>query len=108
MILNCSKGKVSIFRKEETVWSADIKTGEKNITHSLENLEYHHFKYAGHRIPLQAHVHFFGADAFSYGKGIKLLDGDIMQVEWKELGRPLRNTVKIVKEEEKLLKVNSF
>jgi hypothetical protein len=101
-------GKVSIFRKEETVWTTDIKSGEKNITHSLENMEYHQFKYAGHRIPLQAHIHFFGADAFSYGKGIKLQDGDAMQVEWNELGRPLRNTVKIVKEEERLLKVNSF
>jgi hypothetical protein len=102
------EGKVSILRKEETVWTANIKSGEKNITHSLENLEYHHFKYAGHRVSLQTHIHFFGADAFSFGKGIKLQDGDTMIVEWNQLGRGLRNTVKISKEEETLLKVNTF
>jgi hypothetical protein len=102
------EGTVSIYRNDQTVWTTSIRTGEKNITHSLENLEYHHFKYSGHRIPLQAHIHFFGADAFSFGKGIKLQDGDVMEVEWKQLGRGLRNTVKIINGTEKLLTVNSF
>ena len=57
---------------EQTLWSADVQTGENNMAHSLENLEYHHFKYADHRQPLQAHVHFFGTGAFSFGAGIKL------------------------------------
>ena len=78
------------------------------MAHSLENLEYHHFKYAGHRLPLQAHVHFLGADAFSFGKGIILDDGDVMQVEWQGMGRALKNTLKIIKDEEKLVKVNAF
>lgn len=102
------EGTVSVHRKEETLWSSGIRSGEKNITHSLENLEYHHFKYSIHRIPLQAHVHFFGADAFSFGKGIQLQDGDMMRVQWNGMGRALQNTVKIVGGEEKMVKVKEF
>ena len=73
------------------------------MSHSLANLEYHHFKYADHRQPLQAHVHFFGADAFSFGAGIQLKSGDEMQVEWKGMGRPLVNLIEIDTGEEKLV-----
>ena len=56
------------------------------MAHSLQNLEYHHFKYAPHPRPLfQAHVHFFGADAFSFGQGITLQNGDSMHVQWDGL-----------------------
>jgi hypothetical protein len=101
-------GTVSVRRGSEILWSSPVHTGQDNMAHSLENLEYHHFKYAGHRLPLQAHVHFFGADAFSFGKGIKLDDGDVMQVEWQGMGRALKNTLRVIKEEEKLVKVNAF
>ncbi|MBC7913255.1 MAG: GguC protein [Pyrinomonadaceae bacterium] len=102
------EGKVSVSRKDETIWSADIQTGEKNMAHNLQNLEYHHFKYSAHRIPLQAHVHFFGADAFSFGNGIKLENGDLMEVEWKRLGRGLKNYITIVEEEERLIEVRTI
>lgn len=101
-------GIVKVLRNGESIWSSDIKSGEKNMAHSLENLEYHHFKYEAHRIPMQAHVHFFGADAFSFGNGIKLVHGDLMSVEWNGLGRALQNPVKIVREEEKLVRVNTL
>lgn len=99
------EGQVKIVRQNELVWSSEIKSGEKNMAHSLENLEYHHFKYPGHRVPLQAHVHFFGADAFSFGNGIKLLDGDRMVVQWRGLGRALENQIQVLKEEEKMINV---
>jgi hypothetical protein len=86
-------GSVSIHRGGEQVWSAKIQSGEKHMAHSLANLEYHHFKYAEHRIPGQAHVHFFGAAAFSFGAGVSLQHGDTMEVAWQTLGRPLRNTL---------------
>jgi hypothetical protein len=85
------EGTVGIRRKDELVWSAPIHTGAKNMAHSLENLEHHHFKYPDHRIPLQAHVHFFGADAFSFSKGFTLQPGDVMEIAWTGMGRPLRN-----------------
>lgn len=101
-------GTVKILRNSEVLWSSDIKSGENNMAHSLENLEHHHFKYPAHRIPLQAHVHFFGADAFSFGKGIKLEDGDIMSVQWNGLGRALQNPVHISKEKDHLISVEAL
>ena len=99
------KGTVTVIREGKELWSAPIQTGEQNMAHSLANLEYHHFKYADHRQPLQAHVHFFGADAFSFGAGIRLADGDEMQVHWQGLGRPLSNRVEMEKGAEEYIPV---
>ena len=78
------------------------------MAHSLANLEYHHFKYAQHRIPFQAHVHFFGADAFSFGDQINLQHGDEMVVHWKGMGRALKNPLKILQEKEQFFGVNTL
>jgi hypothetical protein len=99
------QGRVAVLRNGQELWSSAVKTGENNMAHSLQNLEYHHFKYEGHRIPLQAHVHFFGADAFSFGSQIQLQDGDWMEVNWEGLGRALRNPIKIASEKEVLVTV---
>jgi hypothetical protein len=98
-------GRVSVTANGTERWSAEIKTGQNNMAHSLENLEYHHFKYPGHRIPLQAHVHFFGADAFSFGNQIHLAHNDLMTVQWHGMGRPLQNNVSIVRSTEQLTPV---
>lgn len=87
-------GEVSIFRKGQTLWSQAIQTGEEVMCHSLANMEHHHFKFPGHRRPGDVHVHYYGADAFSFGAGILLQDGDTMQVSFNGFGRPLRNPVK--------------
>jgi hypothetical protein len=100
-------GMVKIIRGEQTVWTSEIHTGEKYMAHSLENLEYHHFKYLSHRIPLQAHVHFLGADAFSYGK-IELQKGDLMEIQWQGMGRALKNILHISNKKEELIKVKSL
>ncbi|GAA0881287.1 GguC family protein [Algoriphagus jejuensis] len=86
-------GEVSVSRDGQLIWSAAINSGEKNMSHNLANLEYHHFKYESHRIPLQAHVHYFGADAFSFGNKIVLENGDKMSVRWNRLGRALENSI---------------
>jgi len=99
------KGKVHIQRNGSSIWDSDIKTGEKHMCHNLANLEYHHFKYESHRIPLQAHIHFFGADAFSFGNGLKLKQGDEMTVEWPGLGRALKNTLKLSNKLEEIISV---
>ena len=101
-------GTVKIVRNGETLWSAAIHTGESNMAHSLANLEYHHFKYDLHRMPLQAHVHFFGADAFSFGNQVKLEQGDIMEVYWEEMGRALRNPLQVEKGKEEFIGVRSL
>jgi hypothetical protein len=88
-------GSVAILRGSESIWSHEIRSGETEMAHSLENLEFHHFKYAEHRGPGQAHVHFLGASAFSFGAGVTLADGDVMEVAWRELGRSLRNPLRV-------------
>ena len=88
-------GQVRIVRGGRDVWTKAIKTGEANMSHTLANMEYHQFKYPQHRRPGDVHVHYFGADAFSFGEGVALADGDVMEVSWQGFGRPLRNPVRI-------------
>jgi hypothetical protein len=98
-------GTVRIYRGAKVIWTKEIFTGEKNMSHTLANLEHHHFKYAAHRRPGDAHIHFFGADAFSFGDGLALLDSDIMEIELAGFGRPLRNPVKIHRGAPRLVRV---
>ena len=100
-------GTVKIFRNGEMIWSSEVHTGEKYMAHSLQNLEHHHFKYSCHRIPLQGHVHFFGADAFSFGK-VHLQEGDVMEIQWEGMGRALRNVLHISRESQRLVQIRSL
>ena len=90
-----ARGSVRILRSGKSIWSKAFATGEKNMSHTVANLEHHHFKYATHCRPGDVHVHFFGADSFSFGDGIELSDGDIMEIELAGFGRPLRNPIRI-------------
>ncbi len=92
---NDARGVVRIERGAKTVWTSPFATGEKNMSHTVANLEHHHFKYAAHRRPGDAHIHFFGADVFSFGAGIELADGDVMEISLAGFGRPLRNPIRI-------------
>jgi len=98
-------GEVKIERAGATLWSKPIQTGEAVMCHSLANMEHHHFKFEAHRRPGDIHIHFFGADAFSFGEGVKLADGDWMQVGFEGFGRPLRNPLRIAGGEATLMAV---
>jgi hypothetical protein len=95
LVMDCDfglvPGEVSVDRGGQILWSRDIRTGESAMCHSLSNIEHHHFKFGFHRRAGDLHIHFFGADAFSFGDGIRLEDGDVMQVRFDGFGRPLRN-----------------
>jgi hypothetical protein len=88
-------GEVWIERAGERLWSREIATGEAEMSHSLRNLEHHHFKFELHRRPMDVHVHFFGAHSLSFGDGVTLQDGDVMGVRFDGFGRPLRNALRI-------------
>jgi hypothetical protein len=98
-------GTVAIERQGETAWSSAVYSGQTNMCHSLANLEHHHFKYAAHRRPGDVHIHFFGADAFSFGEGIRLEDGDVMEISFPVLGRALRNRIRVASEEQGAVQV---
>lgn len=101
-------GKVSISRHGNIIWEKAIHTGEDYITHSLENLEYHHFKYDNHRLPWDVHIHFMGADAFSFGAGIVLEAGDVMGIHWEGMGKELLNPLQFNGTKEKCVPIGSL
>ncbi|MFN0166759.1 MAG: AraD1 family protein [Bryobacteraceae bacterium] len=88
-------GIVRIWRGASLVWSKEIATGDARMSHTLGNLEHHHFKFPEHRRPGDAHIHFFGADAFSFGEKIHLEAGDVMEVAFEGFGRPLKNPLAV-------------
>jgi len=86
-------GSVRILREGRVLWEKSIRTGERNMCHSLANIEHHHFKFAAHRQPNRLHVHFLGADCLSFGEGVRLENGDTTEIQFEGFGRALRNTI---------------
>lgn len=86
-------GTVRVRRGNEVVWEKPFRSGEANMSHSLANLEHHHFKYGLFRRPGDVHVHFFGADAISTADGVETRPGDVFEIESELFGRPLRNGI---------------
>ena len=80
-----------IVRDGKTVWSGDFLTGEANMTHTLANIEHHHFKYSGFRRPGDVHCHYYGTATLSFAAGFKVQPGDIFEISAPAFGRPLRN-----------------
>lgn len=101
-------GTVAVERQGSIAWKADFYSGEKNMCHSLANLEHHHFKYETHRRGGDVHIHFYGADTFSFGEGVRLQDGDIVEIFAPGFGKPLRNPISVVREEQRLVNVCSL
>lgn len=74
--------------------SGELLTGEDNMTHTLTNLEDHHFKYPQFRIPGDVHIHFFGTMKLSYGSRDKFCDGDKIEIRFDNMGSSLINYVR--------------
>jgi hypothetical protein len=89
------EGRSRIRRGDSIRWEKPFLTGEDNMSHSLANLEHHHFKYAAHRIPGDVHLHFFGTATLSFADGIRVEPGERFEIELPPLGRPLVNTLAI-------------
>jgi len=87
------RGASRVLREGEVIWEKPFLTGEANMCHSLDNLEYHHFKYATHRRPGDVHLHFFGTATLSFADGIRTRPGDVFEIELPDLGAPLRNSL---------------
>ncbi|MBC8115775.1 MAG: sugar transporter [Candidatus Saccharimonas sp.] len=74
--------------------SGELRSGERNMCHSLRNLEDHHFKYAQHRHPGDAHLHFFGTSRLSFGSRTWTYQlGDEIRITAPGFCEPLVNTV---------------
>lgn len=84
-----------IRRDGQLLWEKEFLSGEENMCHSLENLEYHHFKYSQFLRPGDVHVHFFGTATLSFADGIKPQPGDQFEISLDAFGEPLRNGISI-------------
>lgn len=86
-------GTSRIRRNGEVIWEREFLSGEENMCHSLDNLEYHHFKYTQFLRPGDVHVHYFGTATLSFADGIKAGPGDRFEIEMAEFGAPLVNGI---------------
>ncbi|MBM6596459.1 hypothetical protein ILT42_20850 [Microvirga sp. BT291] len=102
------RGTSRIRRGGEVIWEKSFLTGEANMSHSLANLEHHHFKYREHRIPGDVHVHYFGTATLSFADGIRTEPGDVFEIEAEGFGQPLRNPVETAPGENILVRVKAI
>ncbi len=89
------RGTSRIVRDGATVWEKPFVSGEANMSHSIENLEHHHFKYALFRRPGDVHVHFFGTATLSFSDGVQTAEGDVFEISAAPFHLPVRNPIAI-------------
>jgi hypothetical protein len=85
------RGTSRILRNGAVIWEKPFLSGEANMSHSLANLEHHHFKYGLFRRPDDVHVHFFGTATLSFSDGIVTAPGDVFEIEAAPFRLPVRN-----------------
>jgi hypothetical protein len=85
------EGTSRIIRAGKTVWEKPFLSGEANMSHTIANLEYHHFKYALFCQPGDLHVHMYGTATLSVADGFVTEEGDVFEIESPQFGLPLRN-----------------
>ena len=89
------RGVSRVRRGGEVVFEKPFLSGEANMSHTIANLEHHHFKYRVFREPGDVHVHMFGTATLSFADGLKTEPGDVFEIEAAQFGLPLRNTYSV-------------
>ena len=92
------RGTSRILRDGKPIWEKPFLSGEANMSHSIANLEHHHFKYELCRRPGDIHVHFFGTATLSFSEGICTQVGDVFEIEANPFHLPVRNPLAIADE----------
>lgn len=87
------EGMSRLHRDGKVIWERPFLSGEGNMCHSLDNLEYHHFKYRQFLRPGDVHVHFFGTATLSFGDGIQTRQGDAFEISAHGFGMALTNGI---------------
>ena len=86
------QGSCHITRGEELLYhSGKLLTGESHMSHSLANLEDHHFKYPQFRLPGDVHIHFFGTMKLAFPNRPTFQTGDCIEIRFDGMGAPLVN-----------------
>jgi hypothetical protein len=85
------RGTSKILRDGAVIWEKPFLSGEANMSHSIANLEHHHFKYELFRQPGEVHVHFFGTATLSFSDNVSTQEGDVFEIAAAPFTLPLRN-----------------
>ncbi|HUN71558.1 MAG TPA: AraD1 family protein [Steroidobacteraceae bacterium] len=85
------RGISRILRDGRVVWEKPFFTGESHMSHTIANLEHHHFKYGNFRRPGDLHVHFFGTATLSFSDQMRVAPGDLFDISANAFLLPLRN-----------------
>jgi hypothetical protein len=93
------RGTSRIRRGKKVIFEQPFLTGEANMSHTVANLEAHHFKYPWFRRPGDIHVHCFGTATLSFAAGVRTRKGDVFEIEAEPFGLPLTNPLAIGKKE---------
>ncbi len=89
------RGTSRIRRGTEVIFDQPFLSGEDNMSHTIANLEHHHFKYDLFRRPGDVHVHMFGTATLSFAAGLRCETGDVFEIEAPGFGLPLRNPLRM-------------
>lgn len=89
------EGMSRIYRDGAVLWEKPFLSGEDNMSHTIDNLEYHHFKYELFRNPGDVHVHCFGTATLSFADGISTQPNDVFEIEEPQFGAALRNPIRV-------------
>lgn len=85
------RGTSRILRGGAAIFEKPFLSGEANMSHTIANLEHHHFKYRLFRHPGDVHIHMFGTATLSFADGVRAEPGDVFEIEAEPFGLPLRN-----------------
>ena len=85
-----------IVRKGRQRWEKPFLTGEDHMSHSIGNIEFHHFKYDQFLKPGDVHVHYFGTATLSFADGIKVDASCRFEISAPPFGRALVNGIRRV------------
>jgi hypothetical protein len=91
------EGTARILRDGETIWEKPFPTGEANMSHSIENIEFHHFKYNQLLRAGDVHAIFMGTAVASFADGIAVNVRDTFEIDIPLFGRPLINSTQVSK-----------
>jgi hypothetical protein len=101
------EGVSRIVRDGTILWEKPFVSGEAAMSHSIANLEHHHFKYDLFRQPGDVHIHFFGTSTLSSADGISPHAGDVFEIAAPLFGHPLSNRLE-QQTDDKLVEVKSL
>lgn len=92
------RGYSRIVRDGATLWEKPFLSGEANMSHTVANLEHHHFKYGLFRRSGDVHIHYFGTATVSFADEIQTRDGDMFEIGADAFILPLRNRLTVAQD----------